>query len=213
MTSQPDFVRPPAIAVRLISVLARAEDAESIQGDLLEEFSLLVSRLGAPSARRWYWRQTLKTIPRLVGAGFRAAPWMAGAAVIGGFLLRRLVAPWVEPAVFAVLDRYQVFDHHISVYRFIASTGIDIGHLITFLLIGFLVALVAKQSEIAATAVLALIWAALAVVGSIYGATRTGDYALLWRLTWYLGDSFAIVLAGAIVRMHRLAARSRPFVA
>jgi hypothetical protein len=213
MTSHRDFVRPPAIAVWLINFFARAEEAESILGDLLEEFSLLASRSGTPSARNWYWRQTIKTVPRLAGGGFQAAPWMTGAAVVGGFLLRRVVGPWVEPAIFAVLERYDVFERHFGIYVFFASTGIDIAHLITFLLIGFVVALVAKEREIVATMALALVWAAMAVVGSTYAALRSGNDAWLWRLAWYFGDSFAVVVAGAIVRQLRLAAKSRPSAA
>jgi hypothetical protein len=210
MRSQPVFAQPPRIAVWLISIFALTEEAESILGDLLEEFSLLASTSGVSSARKWYWRQTIKTVPRLAGSGFSTAPWLIAAAVVGGFLLRKLVAPLVEPAIFAVLDRYQVFERHLSAYRFFVSPGIDIAHLITFLLIGFIVAAVAKRREMVATIVLALYWAALSVAGSIIAATRTGNDALLWRLTWYFADSLAIVIAGAIVRMHRVAAKSSP---
>jgi hypothetical protein len=66
----------------------RCGEAESIQDDLIEEFSLLASKSGVASARRWYWRQTMKTVPPLAGVGFRTAPWMTTAAVVGGFLLR-----------------------------------------------------------------------------------------------------------------------------
>lgn len=209
MTSQAHSVQPPPIAVWLISQFALAEE-ESILGDLLEEFSLLASTSGVPSARNWYWRQTIKTVPRLAGFAFRSAPWITAAAVVGGFLLRKLVAPLVGKVAFAVLERYQIFfEHHFSAYLFFATTGLDIEHLITFLLIGFIVAFVARQREIVATIILALYWAVLSVVGSTYAAIRSGDDALLWRLTWYFADSFAIVLAGAIVRMHRLPAKSR----
>ena len=56
----------------------------------------------------------------------------------------------------------------------------------------------------------ALTFAAMAVFGSVYVAVKTGDGALLWRLNWYFADSFAIVVAGAIVRTHRLSIASRP---
>ena len=211
MTSQPNLAQPPRMAVWLISLFSLTNEAESIQGDLLEEFSALASKSGEPSAQRWYWRQTIKTVPRLAGFGFRTAPWMTAIAVVGGFLLRKLVAPLVGSATFAVLDRYQAFfEHRLSVYLFFASTGLDIEHLITFLLIGFIVAFVARQTEMVATIALALIWGAMAVVGSTYAAIRTGNDEFLWRLTWYFADSFAIVVAGAIVRMHRLAVISRP---
>lgn len=214
MTSQPHLVKPPCIAVWLLNLLALAEEAESILGDLLEEFSLLASKSGVVFAQRWYWRQTIKTVPQLAGIGFRTAPWLIGASVVGGLLLRKLVAPLVGLPVSALLDRYQAFfEHHLSVYLFFASTGLDIEHLISFVLIGFLVAFVTRQREMVATMALGLIYGAMAVVGFIYAVTRTGNDALLWRLTWIFADAFAIVIAGAIVRMHRLAATSRPSTA
>jgi hypothetical protein len=210
MTSQPHFVQPPRIAVWLLNLFALGEEAESIQDDLLEEFSLLASKSGVASARRWYWRQTMKTVPQLAGVGFRTAPWMTTAAVVGGFLLRKLLGPLVVPPIFAVLERYRVFEHHFGTYMFFASTGIDIGHLITFLFIGFAVALVSRQREMVATITLGLVYGAMAVVGFIYAVTKTGNDALLWRLTWIFADAFAIVTAGAVVRTHRLAATSHP---
>jgi hypothetical protein len=211
MTSQPQFVQPPRIAVWLISLFALAEEAESILGDLLEEFSLLASKSGVHSARNWYWRQTIKTIPRLAGLGFRTAPWMTVAAVTGGFLLRKLVGPRVGSATFAVLERYQgFFEHHFRAYLFFASTGLDIEHLISFLLIGFIVAVAAREREVVSTAMLALIFGAMAVVGSVCGAIRTGNDAFLFRLTWYFADSLVIMIAGALVRTHRLPAKSGP---
>ncbi|MGA2537467.1 MAG: hypothetical protein ABSF53_15725 [Terracidiphilus sp.] len=128
---------------------------------------------------------------------------MTAAAIVGGFLLRRLVGSLVEPTIFAVIERSRIYEHHFSAYVFLASTGIDIGHLIAFLIIGFVVALVARQNEMVATITLGLIYAAMAVIGSVYGAAITENAAFLWRLTWYLADALAIVVAGAIVRTHR----------
>ena len=219
MTSQSHFAQPPFIAVWLISLFACGEEAESILGDLEEEFSLLTSQSGVSSsgvswARNWYWRQTIRTVPRLAGLSFRAAPWMTVAAVAGGFLLRKLVAPLVGSVTFAVLERYPVFlEHHFSAYRFFASTGLDIEHLITFLLIGFVVAFVAREREMVATMVLGFIFGAMAVIASVNIAIRFGYDASLWRLTWYFSDALAIVFAGAIVRTHRLSAKTRPSAA
>ncbi len=94
-------------------------------------------------------------------------------------------------------------------YLFFASTGIDIAHLLSFLLIGFVVAFVARRNEMMASIALALIYAAMAIFGSVYVAVKTADGSLLWRLNWYFADSFAIVIAGTIVRTHRLRATSR----
>lgn len=214
MMSQPHLVKPPRIADWLLNLFALAEEAESILGDLLEEFSLLASKSGVAFAQRWYWRQTIKTVPQLAGIGFRTAPWLIGASVAGGLLLRKLVAPLVGLPASALLDRYQAFfEHHLSAYLFFASTGLDIEHLISFVLIGVLVAFVTRQRELVATMALGLVYGAMAVVGFLCAVTKTENDALLWRLTWIFADAFAIVIAGAIVRMHRLAATSRPSTA
>jgi hypothetical protein len=202
MTSPANFIQPPRAATWFVHLFTTTEE-ESILGDLLEEYFHLASRSGVSFARRWYWRQTLKTIAHLLCASFRVAPLATTAAVVGGFLLRRVVSRLVEPPIFAVLERYRVFDHHFSTYLFFASTGIDIGHLIAFFFVGCVVALGAIEREMAATMTLGLIFGVMAVAGSVATLTRTGDAASLWRLTWYFADSFALVVAGAIVRMHR----------
>jgi hypothetical protein len=210
MTSQTRSIHPPVIAFWLISLFGIDEEGESILGDLHEEFAIVAARSGTASARHWYWRQTVRTLPRLANLQFRTAPWVTLAAVVGGLLLRKLVAPLIGSATFAVLYRYEAFlEHHFRAYLFFASTGLDIEHLITFLLIGFIVAFPVRGREMVSTAMLAMIFAAMAVIGSTYAAIRSGDGALLWRLTWYFTDSAAIVVAGAIVRTHRLASKSR----
>ena len=65
-----------------------------------------------------------------------------------------------------MLEKYQVYEHHFSAYMFFASTGIDIGHLITFLFVGFIVAFAARGREMVATMTLGLIFGAMTVVGS-----------------------------------------------
>jgi hypothetical protein len=209
MTSQSQFVQPPRFAVWLLTLFALDDEAESILGDLLEEFSLLASKLGVPFARRWYWRQTLKTVLQLAVLGFRTAPWLTTAAVAAGFFLRKLVAPWVEPPIFAVLEKYHVYEHHFSVYMFFASTGIDIGHFITFLFVGFIVAIVARGREMVATTTLGLIFGAMIVVALPVEVMRFGYAMPLSRVMVYFADSLAIVIAGVIVRRHRLGAAAR----
>ena len=103
MTSRADIVEPPRMANWLVNLFAAGEEAKSLQGDMLEEFSHLASRSGVVFARSWYWRQTWKTIAHLVGTAFRVAPWLTAATVIGGFLLNRLVSGLPERAIFAAL--------------------------------------------------------------------------------------------------------------
>jgi hypothetical protein len=193
----------------LLTLFAFDDAAEHILGDLLEEFTRLASNSGIPFARKWYWRQTLKTVLQLAAQGFRTAPWLTTAAVAGGFFLRKLVGRLVEPPIFAVLERYHVYEHHFSTYMFFASTGIDIGQLITFLFVGFMVALVAKGREMAATMTLGLIFGAMIIIALPVVVMRFGYAIPLSRLMWYSADSMAIVIAGAIVRTHRLGAATR----
>jgi len=58
MTTHDDMVQPPRTATWLVVMFA-SEEKDSLEGDLLEEFSDLAARSGAAVARRWYWRQTL----------------------------------------------------------------------------------------------------------------------------------------------------------
>ncbi len=206
MTSQPHSVQPPLIAVWMIRLFAFADGAESILGDLLEEFSLLVEKSGVPTARKWYWRQTIRTVPRLAGFAFRTAPWMIVTTVVVGLVLRFLLGRLVGYVAFAVLHRYGVlFERHFNEYLFF-----NIEHLITFLLIGLIVAFLAREREMVTTATVALIYAASIVLGSTYAAFRYGIDPIFWRLTSYILDLFVIVAAGAIVRTHRLTPKSRP---
>jgi Fe2+ transport system protein B len=206
---QASFVHPPRIAAWLLDLFAPSEQAESITGDLLEEFSDLASKSGVSVARRWYWRQTVKTIAHLVGIGFRLAPWSTAAAVVGGFLLRGFVSGLPERAIFAVLHRYRVSENHLGAYVFFASYGIAIGHLlIASMFVGCMVALAAKGREMVATMTLALVLCALIGAALVWVATH-GPMDVAWML-WSCADPFAIVIGGAIVRTRRSAATTLP---
>ena len=82
MMSQDFSVQPPRIATWLIGLFTSDNEAEAIPGDLLEEFSHLASKAGVAIARRWYWRQTGKTITHLAGGAFRSAPRAPELAIV-----------------------------------------------------------------------------------------------------------------------------------
>jgi hypothetical protein len=207
MTSPSFSFQPPRLAVWLVNLFTVADSAEAIIGDLLEEFSQIAHQAGVVSARRWYWRQSLKTIVQLICNAYRAAPWLTSTGVAGGLLARWLLWRLVEPTIFAVLDRYQIPEHHFNVYVFFASTGLDIGYLIVFLFEGCIAAIVAKEREMAAATTLSLIYAALCGTAVVSWVVQ-GHWALS-RLTWDLADTFAILIGGAIVRTHRSARHLR----
>ena len=146
--------------------------------------------------------------PRFGGAGFRAAPLSTTAAVVGGFLLMRLLSGLPERAIFAVLQRYKVFDHHFNAYVLFASDGVAIGHVIALLFVGCMVGLAAKGREMVATTTLALILCAMMVAALVWISTHQ-PVDVAWML-WSCADPLAIVIGGAIVRTRRPAAKPLP---
>jgi hypothetical protein len=202
--SQPErTVAIPRIPAALVRLFARNEEAESMLGDLFEEFSLIVVRSGVLAARRWYWRQALKSIVHLFTAAFRTAPWSTSSAVFAGILFRMMIARFPERAIFWTIDRYQIYESHFQLYRFLASTGIDIAHLLSFLFVGCAAALLVKGREMAVTSTMAFYYGLLTIVAFVSILSKTGDDASLLHLAWYFADSLAIVTGGAIVHMSR----------
>ena len=124
------MMRPPRTAELLLESLgARASFREPLLGDLAEGFALRVERDGVDVARRWYYRESVRAIPHLLGdwrrslcasdirylAGvvlasyvltmtlvFLAAEFAAGAAHTLGFSQRMLPAP-LDRAAFLAL--------------------------------------------------------------------------------------------------------------
>jgi hypothetical protein len=211
--SQGSFVRPPRIASWLVDLFTPSEQAESIAGDLLEEFSEVASKSGIASARRWYWRQSVESIAHLIGTGFRVAPWTIAGAVVVGFLLRRFGSGLTEHAIEAYFNWYPIFaHHHWHVYVFCVTHGILIGSLIESMLIGCIVAMAAKGREMVATMTLTVLLAALNGVNLVQLARHWPEVHrfLLPILGFILGDSIMIVAGGGIVRKSRSTAGRRP---
>jgi len=212
MTPREDSFHPPRAAAWLVNLFAPSEDAESILGDLLEEFSTLASKTGVTFARSWYWRQAIRTVGHLAGTGLRAAPWSIAAAVAGGFLMIRVVGRLPQAATTAVLERYRVFEHDPDAYIFWLKAGFLMGQFIVAALVGSFVAAAAKGKEMTATMTLVILRSALAVA-SVLVVGGTGDSGHLWTLPWSFAFSIATVVGGAIVRECRSATATRPSAA
>jgi xanthosine utilization system XapX-like protein len=199
--STPD--RPPRLGAWLLSLFFAREESNFIVGDLSEEYFQHAAQTGRSAARRWYWRQIFKSLPHLIGAAFRASPWKTAAAAALGFEFRRLIARLPERAIFAVVEQTRLYEHHFRAYEFFASTGIDVAHLISFVVVGSVVALIAKRSEIPPAIALGLIYVGMAIFASVIYVARTHDFAYLPRLSWTFSDAFAIVAGAIVVRMLR----------
>ena len=207
--TEPSFVQPPRLAVWLVNLFTPYEQAESIPGDLLEEFSDLSLKSGATLAHRWYWRQTVKTIAYLIGSGFRFAPWRITGAVLMGRLLLLYGLMLPERLIVAMLRVYPVYpdyDHKnvVALWMFWVPLAIQVGWVIVAMFIGSLVAMVAKGREMVATMTLGLTFLAPRLVGMV----------ILWAPPFFRADVFfvfivAFVVGGGIVRKLRLAVLTR----
>jgi len=147
-------IQPPSRAVWLVNLFTPNERSESILGDLLEEFCDLASKSGMAFARRWYWRQSVRTAAHLIGSGFRSGPWQIAGVVVAGFLLYFFCGGRLEEAVVAVLNLgrhphdnpYYTWSQAQARIRLI-EYGDLVGHFLLSLFIGCIVALAVKGRE------------------------------------------------------------------
>ncbi|HEY6266576.1 MAG TPA: hypothetical protein VIW93_17380 [Candidatus Acidoferrum sp.] len=209
--TKPSFVQPPRFAVWLVNLFTPYEQAESIPGDLLEEFSELALKSDGAFARRWYWRQSVKTIGHLIGCGFLSVPWrIAGAVLLGRLLLPFgfILPEKIIVAVLRVFPVYPNYDHKnvVALWMFWVPLAIDIGWVIAPIIIGCIVAVVAKGREMIATMTLGFTFLALRVVAII--VNRPGR--ILTRPDILLGLLAAFAIGGVIVRETRSALSRRP---
>jgi hypothetical protein len=211
------FVEPPRIAAGLVDLFAPGEQAESIIGDLLEEFSALAAKAGVAYARRWYWRQSAETIAHLVGAGFQSAPWTIAGSVLGGYVLLTFGGSLPERAIVSVL---QFGRHHVTPYytwpQFQAylvwlNNGILVGRLLMSMLIGCIVAVAAKDREIVSTMALSCLLLLTSFGMGLAQSFRHGveQPFLLPHLVFFFGNLIMIFMGGGIVRKNRSAAARR----
>ncbi len=210
MTAQANIAQLPRLATWLVNLFISAE-GESIVGDLSEEFFLFASKSGVAFARRWYWRQSLKTIRHLIVAGFLAAPASVTAVVIGGFFLHGFVLRLPEKLLSALTDRYLAFwSTHFEAYVWLLN-GMSVELIVASMFVGCMVALAAKGREMIAATMLAFVFCVL--IGSAWVWIGThGPISVAWML-WSCSDPVAILVGGAMVRMRRSAAKPLPAAA
>ena len=213
MRSNTFGLRPPFIASRLIGLFTSGRHDDAISGDLLEEFSDVASKSGLRYARRWYWRQSIKTIGNLIGGSLRTAPWLIAIAVIGGYLLLAFGFSLPERLIDAVLElrRHHVIPYYsqreMDAHVFWFNTGILIGRLLVSLFIGCIVAAVAKAREMVATLTFSVSLSSLSVVEWFNVARHWPERALpLPIMLANLGCIILIPIGGVMVRQVRRAA-------
>jgi hypothetical protein len=202
--------RPPLIACWLIDLFATPEQAESILGDLLEEFSNLASKSGVASARRWYWWQSVRTIAHLFRAEFRGGPpWAIGSVVVGFLFLQSFFVGFFEWAMLANFRTQNVFTlPQVPAYFLSMRNGLLVWDLVVSLSIGFIVSAAAKGREMVTAISLGLslgFWGT--VLFLVWSASHL--YVLLLPILMTFAASILIVLAGGMVRQIRVASARR----
>ena len=201
--------RPPRLAAWLVELFASGEQAESILGDLHEEFSDVAMKSGVGAARRWYWRQSVKTIFHLFGAAFRNAPWSIPGIVLLGFLIHWFAATLPERVVWAILHAQRPYSNlHYEFYVWLINYGTSVAYVLVSLLIGCFVAVLARGREVVATLVLAVVRSVpfVWVLVSIYeNADRVQAFAAPIYFFIFLRalDVVGTLVAGVLVRKLR----------
>lgn len=204
MNISTDPVCPPRAALRLLNLCAGSAAADAIVGDLLEEYSAASAALDCAAARAWFWRETLRTIPHLLAAGFRSAPWPTAAALIAAYFLRRMTFQVPERLIVFILDRYRVCDAHFNACMFWLSDGVVMGLVFLCALIGALLAIASKGREMTVAAALAAFQLAWTIAGLALAMALLPRFLPNWTVLHELAFSIAIISGGALVRLCRL---------
>jgi hypothetical protein len=213
MTEGAPFARSPRLAAWVVELFTSANQAQAILGDLAEEFSDMTSKSGVLSARRWYWRQSLRSIAHLAGSSIRTAPWSLAGVVLVGFLLRRFDFQFQLPEriVVAILRAQRPYSNlHYGFYVWQVTYGVPIACVVTSLLIGCVVAILAKGREVVASLALIVVSAVPFVLLLIFvykhSADRDPAFAAaqfhFFVFRWTL-DVLGIFVAGVLVRKLR----------
>jgi hypothetical protein len=186
--------QPPRVADWLLNLFVQAHQAPQILGDLREEFSALASRGRLRYARRWYWRQTVKTVPHLFYAQLAQKPWQALATVvIGMFLL------WLTNLPHVAIERNYYPADWPEWLRFAWLLVFSpVNSLLPGILVGWIVTRVGKT--LAGTILLSLsnfssLSATLLIVASYFSAPghgRLGGPPPIWSLFWLTNPLYSI---------------------
>jgi hypothetical protein len=212
VTNERRIIRPPRVALWVVDLFASSTHAEPLLGDLHEEFAGLVATSGVAAARRWFWRQTVKTIRHLFGAAFRSAPWSIVGGVLLGLLLRRVGLSNPGSVVDVILRMQQPYSNlHYDFYVWLITWGMEVVGVIQSLLVGCAVAAVAKGREIVATIAMVAVSAVLVALSFCLQLRQLPpNLPVPWPLlALNLEGWIATCLGGVLVRKFRALSANR----
>jgi hypothetical protein len=97
---------PPTLAQALLAAAAPSREFEIVAGDLYEEYLRIASQRGQSAANRWYWAQTLLSLPSLLSysRSYRSVPRVIGVMFTAlALLVAMLVVKTAIDVVFQTL--------------------------------------------------------------------------------------------------------------
>jgi hypothetical protein len=159
--SQKPTLAPPRLASWLLDLFTAPSQSEEILGDLLEEFTTAVSTTGSRGARRWYWRQVIKTVAHLASAEFRTSPATIIATAFGGYLLLMCAVQLADLATGKFLGKFQVY-YYVSPRFVWWIYAVAVERVICPMFVGWIATAISKRREMATATLLSAI---LAMVG------------------------------------------------
>jgi len=176
----------PTAAVWLVELFASDRQLESICGDLSEEFSDRLARSGSAAARRWYWRQSIRTVGDLIVAGLRDSPVLITLSVLAGLALLGFSIPMPERIIDAVIHYFQhgVISAPSNLDLFWLNTGILAGRFLVAVLVGGMIAWISAGKEVIVGLSLGTIWALATTIA-------LGS----WIIRFWPGTTIALALA------------------
>ena len=97
----PGYLSLPPLPAALLRVLLPRAERDEVLGDMSAEYAEQAAAAGERAARRWLWRQTLRSAPALIGLnwwrGWTGFDARANAYRPGGLMLRT----WLTDAHYA----------------------------------------------------------------------------------------------------------------
>jgi len=145
--------KSPRAAARLVELFVPLPSAEAVLGDLEEEFAGRLSRSRHGAARRWYWRQALRTTAHLVWGSARAAPWSTAALVLGSLVLATVADRAVNGAASLLLANINAYDY-VGALWFWRAVDV-IRFVVVPVALGWSCATIARDREMVITALIA----------------------------------------------------------
>jgi hypothetical protein len=139
---------PPRLTSWLLDLFVPADQADSIPGDLLEEFTTKAAQAGVRAARRWYRGQAVNTIAHLLSLQYRASPWATIGAVLVGLVILPDSAQIVHLTAGVFLEHFRIYPYvPARIVWVIYAVGLEC--VVCPLLAGWLAAAISKGREMA----------------------------------------------------------------